>query len=72
MRVAAERTPAARPIRTVTANRTRATVGARPSESSVDRPWPAAGSSEVQEIAAQEASRERRINEMVNSVCRGC
>jgi hypothetical protein len=72
MRVATERTPAARPIRTVTANRTRATVGARPSENSLDRPWPAAGSSEAQEIAAQEASRERRINEMVNSVCRGC
>jgi hypothetical protein len=78
LRRTAEATAAVRPTRTARANRpavvtdTRPTVGVRPRENIQDRPWPAADSSEAQEIAAQEALRERRINEMVNSVCRGC
>ena len=78
LRRAAEATPAARATRTARVNGpavvtdTRPTVGVRPRENMQDRPWPAADSLEAQEIAAQQALRERRINEMVNSVCRGC
>src|SRR5215218_6977719 len=71
LRRAAEATPAARPTRTARVKHpavvtdTRPTVGVSPRESVLDRPWPAAGTSEAPEIAAREALRERRINEMV-------
>jgi hypothetical protein len=47
-------------------------VGARSSENSAHRPWPEVGSAEAQEIVAQQDLREKRIQEMVHGICRGC
>jgi hypothetical protein len=61
---------AAAPIRTVRVTPT--SVGAYASENSGDRPWPEVGSAEAQAIVAQEDLREKRIQEMVHGICRGC
>ena len=36
------------------------------------RPWPKVGTPEWHQLQAEEAERERRILEAVNSICRGC
>jgi len=36
------------------------------------RPWPKVGTPEWHQLQAEEAERERRITEAVNSICRGC
>lgn len=41
-------------------------------QSPAHRPWPRVGTPEWQELQAEEAERERRVQEAIQSICRGC
>jgi hypothetical protein len=41
-------------------------------QSRAHRPWPRVGTPEWNEIQAEDAARERRIQEAIGNVCRGC
>jgi hypothetical protein len=36
------------------------------------RPWPKRGTSEFDQLQAEELAREQRIKEVLSSICRGC
>ena len=36
------------------------------------RPWPKRGTPEFEQLQAEELARERRIKEVLSSICRGC
>ena len=41
-------------------------------QSTVNRPWPRVGTPEWQQLEAEDAARERRIQDAINNICRGC
>src|SRR5262249_43205165 len=36
------------------------------------KPWPKRGTTEAEQLQAEEIKREQRINEVIHNICRGC
>lgn len=63
--------PQATPSR-VTAARGEVVTTGTVGESRPLKPWPKVGTPEWEQLQAEEAERERRVKEAVQSICRGC
>jgi len=59
-------------VRTRTARTTITQNDGTVGEADQIRPWPRRGTPEWERTLAQEAQREKRVKDAINSICRGC